>query len=268
MYMSPEQLESAKSVDARSDIWSLGIVLYQLLVGRTPFEEDTLPRLCVAIATKEPRKLRERMPAPEELEAVISQCLRKDPEERFQNVAELATALAPFAPDAKAHVDRVRRLLLGRASSSTPSMPRISRTDAREAGTQTDPFARTKTGFVGSTHDQPGPRRPLPYVVGAIAVVALVTTGIFIGRRSSPKTVASEPSAAIQTKTSAVALPAPTDTPASTAAASATATISPATASAPTMRPSHPTASAHATSKPSVTASAPPALSGFSLDRK
>jgi serine/threonine protein kinase len=99
-YMSPEQLRSTKSVDHRADIWSLGVVLFELLTGGTVFDETKEFTELVADILESPhrRLTRFRRDAPADLELVIDRCLDKDRTRRFQNVAELAIALLPFAP--------------------------------------------------------------------------------------------------------------------------------------------------------------------------
>jgi len=97
-YMSPEQLRNAKSVDARTDIWSLGLILHKLLTGFSAFESDSVGEHFSMIAADPPAPLRLRHPAaPEALEAIVLRCLEKDASRRFQDVGQLATALAPFA---------------------------------------------------------------------------------------------------------------------------------------------------------------------------
>ncbi|HEY3666654.1 MAG TPA: serine/threonine-protein kinase [Polyangiaceae bacterium] len=99
VYMSPEQIRSSESVDARTDIWSLGCVLFELLTGVVAFDEPTLMQLSAAILEQDPIPLRTLVPdAPEELEAVLLRCLEKDVDKRYGNIAELAIALYPFAP--------------------------------------------------------------------------------------------------------------------------------------------------------------------------
>ncbi|MDX2050930.1 MAG: serine/threonine-protein kinase [Polyangiaceae bacterium] len=94
-YMSPEQVRDAKKVDARSDIWALGVILQELLTGEPVFKADTLPGICAAIAADAPAPLRTLRPdAPTELEAVILKCLEKDPAARYQTVRELMSALS------------------------------------------------------------------------------------------------------------------------------------------------------------------------------
>jgi eukaryotic-like serine/threonine-protein kinase len=97
-YMSPEQLRASSKVEARSDVWSLGVVLHELVTGRRPFQGDNAAAVAAAIAASEPRRLREERPdLPGALEAVVLRCLAKEPRERFPDVASLARALSPFA---------------------------------------------------------------------------------------------------------------------------------------------------------------------------
>jgi serine/threonine protein kinase len=99
VYMSPEQIRSSENVDARTDIWSLGCVLFELLTGVVAFDEPTLMQLSAAILEQDPVPLRTLVPdAPEELEEVLLRCLEKDLDKRYGNIAELAIALYPFAP--------------------------------------------------------------------------------------------------------------------------------------------------------------------------
>jgi eukaryotic-like serine/threonine-protein kinase len=97
-YMSPEQIRG-DDVDHRTDIWSLGAVLYELLAGRNAFDASSVTALSAEILETEPASLATIRPdVPVELAAVVSRCLSKDLAVRYQNVADLALALLPFAP--------------------------------------------------------------------------------------------------------------------------------------------------------------------------
>jgi len=85
-YMSPEQAR-AKQIDARSDIWSLGVVLYQMLTGQTPFSGETMNDSIAAILTKEPAPLTANTPS--ELQRIIRKSLQKNADERYQTVKDL-----------------------------------------------------------------------------------------------------------------------------------------------------------------------------------
>ncbi len=96
-YMSPEQIRASQDIDSRTDIWSLGCVLYELLTGKPAFDAPSLTQISAAILEREPPALRQRCPgASTGLEVVVKQCLAKDPRGRFQNVGELAVALSPY----------------------------------------------------------------------------------------------------------------------------------------------------------------------------
>ena len=98
-YMSPEQIRSTASAEARSDQWSLGVVLYELLAGSEAFQAETITEVCAAVLETEPRPLAELRPdLPQALIDVVARCMAKDPEQRFGDVGELAAALLPFAP--------------------------------------------------------------------------------------------------------------------------------------------------------------------------
>ncbi len=98
LYMSPEQLEGNPDVDGRTDMWAIGVVLYELCTGVVPFTGESLPALCTSVLTKTPvpvTKLRPELPP--ELDLVILRCVAKMRDDRYANVAELALELAPFA---------------------------------------------------------------------------------------------------------------------------------------------------------------------------
>lgn len=111
-YMSPEQVEAA-GVDGRSDIWALGVVMYELLAHRPAFVGDNPQALCLQILNAPVAPLAELRPdLPPALVYVIERCMERDPEQRFQNVAELAEALAPLDDwNPASEAERIRRRL-------------------------------------------------------------------------------------------------------------------------------------------------------------
>jgi len=115
LYMSPEQIRATDSVDIRSDIWSLGMVLYETLAGQTAFTGQSITEICAAILEHQPTPLEQfRNDLPPGLSDVILRCLRKDANERYQNVAELALALMPFGPKrSRLNVERAVAVLKG-----------------------------------------------------------------------------------------------------------------------------------------------------------
>jgi serine/threonine-protein kinase len=97
-YMSPEQLLSSKNVDERSDIWALGVIFYELIIGEPPFVGDTGPEIIAQVLQNNPRPASTRRPdLPPGIDEIIGRCMRTKVEERFANVADLAYALMPFA---------------------------------------------------------------------------------------------------------------------------------------------------------------------------
>lgn len=125
LYMSPEQLRSAADVDQRTDIWSLGVVLFELLTGTVPFDGADVQALCENIQTAPAKPLRAVLPdAPVGIEAVITRCLQKDRAFRFRNVAELAQELAPYGPpESAARVSRIAQVVRRAGQSIRPATP-------------------------------------------------------------------------------------------------------------------------------------------------
>ncbi|MBP6741412.1 MAG: protein kinase [Deltaproteobacteria bacterium] len=98
-YMSPEQCDGKGLIDARADIYALGVMMYELLCGRVPFPGDGFGEVLVAHLTREPEPPRQYNPnIPPEVEAIALRCLRKKKEERFQSMNDMLAALMDPAP--------------------------------------------------------------------------------------------------------------------------------------------------------------------------
>lgn len=111
-YMSPEQIRTPAEIDGRSDVWSLGVILFELLTKHEPFSGDTIPDVMAAVlqdTPPSPAALRAEVPA--ELAKVVLACLEKDVSDRVQSMGELARLLLPWAPawarDAAAAAERL-----------------------------------------------------------------------------------------------------------------------------------------------------------------
>jgi serine/threonine-protein kinase len=186
VYMSPEQLVSAKHVDARSDIWSLGVVLYEALAGTPPFNAESMPQIVTRILhTPAPPLSDARPDLPPSVGAIVERCLAKDPAARFGDVAELASALAPFVEDGARSVERIARVL-GRNDALPPQA-------ALHA-----PSMRPGADAWGGTQAHLPRRSVGPWivaaVVGACAVLGVAAVVVRSTRRREP---ASPPVAAI-----------------------------------------------------------------------
>jgi serine/threonine-protein kinase len=270
LYMSPEQIQSSRGVDARTDLWSLGVILFELVTGRLPFEAETVTELAVHIATApspSPRSFRADLP--EGFERVVMRCLEKDRDRRFQNVAELAVALRDFGPArARSSVDRVLRTV--QASGASQGAPLV-RADVGEAYAPTLAAVSGETSASwGSTRGIRKRRKDRRILVGAVAsfgvLLALGGVGAIVARSHSASS-SSPPSSAGPGITSAT-LTAPvvasspvaalTAAPSAAMAPTPVASATPPAATAPATAPRAAGAATHAPPSASVRTSAVP----------
>ena len=130
-YMSPEQVRSSQDIDARTDVWAIGVILYQLLSGRLPFDADQAADVMVKVLSHDPPPLRDlRREVSEELAAVVARTLRKDPLMRYRDLGELARALRAWAPHwAASAPERVVNVLRKPAGETPPTAFAVYRDD-------------------------------------------------------------------------------------------------------------------------------------------
>jgi serine/threonine-protein kinase len=168
-YMSPEQMKAPNRVDARTDIWSLGVVLYECVTGKLPFPASTFPEICLRVAQDPPIAPRSYRPdLPVRLEAIILRCLEKDREKRFPSAQALSEALEEFgepkpvrASESSEHAaSRVKAL-----GNFTP-VPR--------SATRTASFSLTQPSWVKTASAVVARRRPLVLALAAAAVTVII----------------------------------------------------------------------------------------------
>ena len=124
LYMAPEQMASARDVDGRADIWSLGIILHTMLTGAPPFRAPSVMQVYELIVQGAPPIRKQRADVPEGIETTILKCLQKDRRQRFADVGELADALAEFgAPEARFIAERIKRILSTRSTRDSIAAP-------------------------------------------------------------------------------------------------------------------------------------------------
>src|ERR1019366_1254101 len=200
LYMSPEQMQLSKGVDARTDIWALGVILFELLSGRAPFNAEAVTELAIKVANEPAPALRSfRFDAPEGLEKVIARCLEKDRARRFQTVGELAVALKDFGPkNARISVERVlgtlrKAGLSGDVLPASGQHPLVSVSSPALAGSvpQTDAsWGQTAAGAKSNG------RAGIGIAIAAVLGVAAVSGALVLRK---PATPAAAPSAVAAT---------------------------------------------------------------------
>jgi eukaryotic-like serine/threonine-protein kinase len=265
VYMSPEQMRSARDVDHRTDIWSLGAVLFELLSGRPIWTGQSLSELCAQVS---------RDPAPElgefcsastpELSAIVARCLQKDVALRYQQVTDLALALERFAsPHGKATLPHV--LVLG-GHQSAHHLP----TDGGHHRDASLVQASTESTLKGTAATHAHVKRSrLP--MAALGTLLLVATAAFFWLRSASSTHPASNMSSASAPPSRVPMPLPAiaETPlaavtAAVEAVSPSATVQPA-ASTSTVFRSKKTVAAPRQSAPRTTSAPMPSTDPMSI---
>jgi serine/threonine-protein kinase len=226
-YMAPEQIRASNIVDARADVWSLGVCLYVMLTGKLPFDGQTVGEVCGAIQGRPPFDVRAHEPGiPDELAAAVSRALEKNPARRFASVGELANGLSPFHAD-RAAVSRIETILessVKQRQQTYAVLPEAAIHETQEmAGAMPGmPFhgrieSTVDAAAIGSLATQtPMPAKRTPLVAGGLVLVAAAAATVFLWTKQPP--VVAEPGAPSQQPAPAItpaftALPAPTPTP-------------------------------------------------------
>ena len=208
LYMSPEQLEDARTVEPGSDIWSLGVIAYELLTGSPPFQADTLKEFVEMVKKGEFAPLAEQCPhAPPEFLNVIERCLEPNPERRFISAKAVTVALAPWAntPERMVSIERILHVRSSRPpkpSESSRPPPRVpeDRTIVEQQRRDSQPREET----------EPTPRVAL---LAAGALLAGVCTLAWLATRGDPESKPAAPPAGAHSLGSTGAIAPPPTTP-------------------------------------------------------
>ena len=176
-YMSPEQIRDAAKVDQRTDVWALGVVLYELLTGQRPFSGDEVTEIMYQIVHESPQAPAELRPdLPDDLVMVINQALEKDVDNRLPSVSALANALAPFT--GRPSVQPVQPKIIGSTATRPVSVttPEAVRATTSHAAVSTV-SKNSRRSFAGL----PKGRRPIIIAATAL-VIAIGAAGLMVMR--------------------------------------------------------------------------------------
>jgi eukaryotic-like serine/threonine-protein kinase len=196
-FMSPEQIRSARDVDGRADVWSLGVVLYFMLTTKRPFDAESLLDLMTLIVHEPAPPLSAARPdVPAALAAVVARCLEKTPEKRFATTAELAAALAPLAsPAMRALAAKVPVGVVAPPSDDVDlSVPPVSRRASPAAAAaqeeQTAPVVARPGEPSGTLAGSIAAREPPPASAPRRLASKVVTAGVVLGLLAGAAAVA------------------------------------------------------------------------------
>jgi len=226
-YMSPEQVASARHVDVRSDFWSIGAVLYELLSGSLAYDGETPGSTFAKILRDERVPLRDLRPEiPPELDAVVSRCLMQKREQRYGSAAELARALAPFASaPARALIPRIE----SRGAGAVPEAPMPAVSGGRTAGS-----GATEATWAAPRGGKRG--RRLQAALAIAGACALLAGGWWLGNTGRRVAASGEPTSGAAG--SVVVTPVPPSVPDPSVGASTEAPPTPAVVPVPVATPS------------------------------
>ena len=223
-YMSPEQIVGEKTLDARTDIWSLGVVAFEAITGHRPFEGATVGAITLSIHKHRPRMTAIKPELPATLDAWFEKVCAQEPADRFATAREAANALLEAVGDAPGPT-LVRPPAMSLLVESSPSL---------EA--QRPPPSRPETSLSAAFPVSGVPKRrgPVAIVVATVAVAAvLAVVAVVVKRPSATTTPIAEPTRAAATSADPRAIPPPVDPPPSAAAATpSSASASPSSSAA------------------------------------
>jgi eukaryotic-like serine/threonine-protein kinase len=231
-YMAPEQLRG-RPCDARTDVWGLGVTLFELLAGERPFAGDTAAAVGAAIVADPPLELEELRPdLPEGLAEVIRGCLAKDPKERPADAQTLARALAPFASQRERD-----QALASRPSIATTSAPQTSRGHPAPRATEVERTSATHAGAATDAKPRARSHRLGGWVAAGVLTVGVAGFTLYRGLREEPAAPAAAPEPTpvpvvtgapeSQPAPAASSAPAPAPEPAASSAAPAPRPVAP-----------------------------------------